>query len=123
MSSPPFEDWRERSFRFSCRLFDYCEALARVPGPRRRVADQLFDAGSSIGANLAESKSAYSRRELAAKNAISLKESHETKYWLRIADAKSLGDQAERAWLLNEADEFCAMLTVSVRRLQRRDDM
>jgi four helix bundle protein len=45
----------------------------------------LFDAGSSIGANLAESKAAYSRKELAAKNAISLKESHESKYWLRVA--------------------------------------
>ena len=122
MSSPPFEDWRERAFRFSCRLFDYCEELARIPGPRRRIADQLFDAGSSIGANLAESKSAYSRRELAAKNAISLKESHETKCWLRLADAKSLGDRVERTWLLNEADQFCAMLTVSVRRLQRGDE-
>src|SRR5262245_65680862 len=77
-----------------------------------------FDAGSSIGANLAESKRSYSRKELAAKNAISLKESHESKYWLRIAEAKLLGDPALRAWLLQEADEFCAMLTVSVRRLR-----
>jgi four helix bundle protein len=82
----------------------------------------LFDAGSSIGANLAESKAAYSRRELAAKNAISLKESHETKYWLRIATAKSLGNRELREWLLQESDEFVAMLTVSVRRLQTEPD-
>jgi four helix bundle protein len=121
MPAHEFQDFRERAFRFALRLFDYCEELAKFPGPRRRVANQLFDAGSSIGANLAESKSAHSRRELAAKSAISLKESHETKYWLRIADAKSLGDKAERAWLLAEANEFCAMLTVSVRRLQGSD--
>jgi len=82
----------------------------------------LFDAGSSIGANLAESKGSYSRKELAVKNAISLKESHESKYWLRVAHAKGLGDKDRCEWLLQEADEFAAMLTVSVRRLQNEPD-
>src|SRR6266566_415217 len=116
------EDFRERAFRFTCKLFDYCDDLARTPGPSRRVANQLFDAGSSIGANLEESKAAYTRRELASKNAISLKESRESKYWLRVATAKSLGNKNLREWLLQEADEFVAMLTVSVRKLQDRSD-
>jgi four helix bundle protein len=116
------KDLRERAFRFTCKLFDFCEEVARTPGPARRLANQLFDAGSSIGANLAESQSAYSRKELAAKNAISLKESKESKYWLRVATAKSLGDNALRDWLLCESDEFVAMRTVSVRRLQSESD-
>jgi four helix bundle protein len=116
------KDLRERAFRFTCKLFDFCEEVARTPGPARRLANQLFDAGSSIGANLAESQSAYSRRELAAKNAISLKESKESKYWLRVATAKSLGNKELRDWLLCESDEFVAMLTVSVRRLQSESD-
>jgi four helix bundle protein len=116
------QDFRERAFRFACTLFDFCEELARNPGPRRRLSNQLFDAGSSIGANLAESKAAYSRRELASKNAIALKESRETKYWLRIASAKSLGQRNLREWLLQEADEFVAMLTVSVRNLQDQNN-
>jgi four helix bundle protein len=122
MARDHVEDFRERAFRFTCKLFDYCDDLARAPGPSRRLANQLFDAGSSIGANLEESKASYSRRELAAKNAISLKESRESKYWLRVATAKSLGDKALREWLLKEADEFVAMLTVSVRRLQSEPD-
>ena len=115
-------DLRERAFRFTCKLFDFCEEVARTPGPARRLANQLFDAGSSIGANLAESQSAYSRRELASKNAISLKESKESKYWMRVATAKSLGNSDLREWLLRESDEFVAMLTVSVRRLQLESD-
>jgi len=47
-----------------------------------------------------------------------LKESRESKYWLRVAQAKSLGSKDLREWLLQESDEFVAMLTVSVRRLQ-----
>jgi four helix bundle protein len=116
------EDFRERAFRFICKLFDYCQDLARTPGPARQIANQLFDAGSSIGANLEESKASYSRRELASKNAISLKGSRESKYWLRVAAAKSLGKKDLREWLLQEADEFVAMLTVSVRRLQTERD-
>jgi four helix bundle protein len=116
------KDFRERAFRFTCKLFDFCEDLARTPGPTRQIANQLFDAGSSIGANLAESEAAYSRRDLAAKNAISLKESKESKYWLRVAQEKSLGKKELREWLLQESDEFAAMLTVSVRRLQTEPD-
>ena len=67
-------------------------------------------------------KARTSRKGLAAKNAISLKESHETKYWLRVAQAKSLGERGLREWLLQEADQFAAMLTVSVRRLQTEPD-
>lgn len=67
MSSDFPEDFRERALRFTCKLFDFCDDLARIPGPCRTVANQLFDAGSSIGANLAESKAAYTRKELAAK--------------------------------------------------------
>jgi four helix bundle protein len=122
MPTNPPDDFRERAFRFTCKLYDYCDDLARLPGPSRSLANQLFDAGSSIGANLAESKAAYSRRDLASKNSISLKESHECKYWLRVAAAKSLGKTDACEWLLREADEFVAMLTVSVRRLQTGPD-
>ncbi len=49
---------------------------------------------------------------------IALKESRECKYWLRMADACSIGDAEMRTLLLQESDEFVAMLTVSVKRLQ-----
>ena len=94
------------------------EFLARVD----ESPTSHFDAGSSIGANLAESKAAYSRRELASKSAISLKESHESKYWLSVANEKALGRKELREWLLQESDEFVAMLTVCVRRLQTEPD-
>ena len=115
----PYEsDWCERAFRFSCKLFDYCDELGARPGPARRLADQLFHAGSSIGANLEEAKAASSRRDKASRTSISLRESRESKYWLRIAIAKNLGDRVRRDWLYREADEFVAMLTVAVRKLQ-----
>ena len=51
-----------------------------------------------------------------------MKESKESKYWLRVATAKSLGNKELCEWLLSESDEFVAMLTVSVRRLQSESE-
>ena len=48
MSNNLPEDFRERAFRFTCKLFDFCDDLARSPGPCRTIANQLFDACSSI---------------------------------------------------------------------------
>ena len=111
-------EFRERAFRFTCDIFDFCEELAAQPGMRRRVAYQLFDAVSSIGANLEEAKAAYSRRDFASKNSISLKEARESKYWLRVANAKCLGNKQLRERLLREADEWVAMLTKGMKNLR-----
>ena len=118
MTAQPPADLRERVFQYTCDVFDFCEELARAPGLPRRIAYQLFDAAGSVGANLEEAKAAYSRREFAAKNSISLKECRESKYWLRVANAKSLGNQRLRNHLLQESDQLVAMLTSGVRRLQ-----
>src|SRR5262249_11254577 len=119
----PYEsEWCERAFQFSCKLFDFCDEVAVRPGPSRRLANQLFDAGSSIGANLEEAKAASSRRDKRARTSISLRECRESKYWLRIAIAKNLGERSRRDWLFREADAFVAMLTVAVRKLNDRTE-
>ena len=110
-------EFRECAFRFTCDIFDFCEELAAKPGMRRRVAYQLFNAVSWIGANLEEAKAAYSHRDFASKNSISLTEARESRYWLRVANAKSLGDKQLRGRLLREADEWVAMLTTGMKKL------
>jgi len=73
------EDLSQRCFEFSCDVYDYCEELVRLNGLPARVGYQLWDAASSVGANRAESRSAYSAKEFAAQNAICLKEAREDK--------------------------------------------
>src|SRR4051812_31485833 len=63
----PSEDLFERSFRFTCDVYDYCEDLVWLRGLPCRVVYQLFDAAGSVGANRAEAKCSYSVREFAAK--------------------------------------------------------
>ena len=112
------EDLSERSFQFACDVYDYCEDLVRLKGLPCRVGFQLFDAGSSVGANRSESKSAYSNKEFAAKNAICLKECREARFWLRLAEAKSLGNRSRRTRLLSEAEELVRIYSSIVRTLK-----
>jgi four helix bundle protein len=118
MAVGPAEDLTKRMFRFTCDVYDFCEELARDPGLARRLAYQLFDAAGSVGANREEAKAAYSRREFTSKSAISLKECREANFWLRVADAKSLGSADRRTHLLNESNQLISILTTSVKRLQ-----
>jgi hypothetical protein len=46
---------RERAFRFACRTVKLCERLWTQGPAARKIADQLFRSGTSIGANTAES--------------------------------------------------------------------
>ena len=48
------------------------------------MSRQLLRCGTSIGANVAESKHAQSRADFISKLAIALKEAAETDYWLRL---------------------------------------
>jgi len=116
--SPTPPDLRKRTFQFTCDLFDFCQDLTCFSGVARYVAFQLFRAGASVGANLEEAKAAYSRKEFASKTAISLKESREANYWLRVAEAKSMGSQSRRAHVLRESNELVAILTSCLKRLQ-----
>jgi four helix bundle protein len=118
MSGTEPEDLYQRSFKFACDVYDYCEGLVRLRGLPCRLAYQLFDAAGSIGANRSEAKSAYSDREFAAKNAIALKECREARFWLRVANAKRLGNDKRRTYFLQESNELVSIYVVVVRRLQ-----
>ena len=48
------------------------------------VANQIFKSGTSIGANIRESKNAQSKADFINKLSIALKEADETLFWLEI---------------------------------------
>jgi len=118
MSTKPPADLFERSFQFASQVYDYCEDLVKLRGLPCRLAYQLFDAAGSVGANRAESKSSYSDKEFAAKNAICLKECREARFWLRLAGTKNLGNETIRKRLLQESNELVSIYVVIVRKLK-----
>jgi len=117
---PPQQDFQTRSFNYACQIVRLFKQLHRVPGIPDYLARQSLRSGTSIGANLEEAKGAQSRRDLACKFSIALKEARETRYWLRLISAMDPCAQALAAPCLDEAEQLVGILTASVRRLKER---
>ena len=107
------DDLRERAFRFACDVVALSDATARRRNGARDLMRQLVRAGTSIGANLEEADAAQSKPDFVSKCTISLKEAHESHYWLRILKATH---KAEVDRLIGEANELIAILTTIVRK-------
>ena len=106
----------ERTFRFACAVSNLCTRLQERGPVVRRLSMKLLDAGTSIGANIEEGRRAgQSKADFIAKNFISLKESRETRFWLRVISATDPPLQGELQPLLQEVTEFIAMLTTSLK--------
>src|SRR5580765_8868284 len=98
----------ERAFGFACRIVKLCERMREKGWASRKIADQLFDSGTSIGANAAESQGGQTKPDFLAKMAIARKESWETIYWLQLAVATNVATKEEVAWELDEAQQLKA---------------
>jgi four helix bundle protein len=86
------------------------------PTVRKR---QLEKGGTSIGANVAESKSAQSRADFISKFEIALKEARETDYWLRVLKETEPLLADEVGVLIGECWQITAILVASVKTAKR----
>ena len=117
MTLPTPEPFHLRGFRFSCAIVRLYTKLAKLPNVPPYLVRQVLRSGTSIGANLEEGKGAQTRRDIAAKFSIALKEARETAYWLRLLQATDLAPANLLQPLMAEAGELVAILTVSRRKL------
>jgi four helix bundle protein len=108
---------RERAFQFGLAVFRMVPAVRRHGLEYVSVADQLARSATAVGALLEEGAVAASRKDMAHKHTLALREARESAYWLRLLRSSGFTiagfDDVER-----EAGELCAMLTVSVRKLR-----
>ncbi|MEX1119410.1 MAG: four helix bundle protein [Terrimicrobiaceae bacterium] len=108
----------ERAFEFAVRVVNLCQELNLQSGVSRTLANQLLRSGTSIGANLEESKGGQSRADFLSKVSIALKEARETHYWLRILIATKIIPEKQLTPLLDEANQIVAILTTIVKKLK-----
>ena len=79
------------------------------------ISNQLFRAGTSIGANLAEAKYAQSRADFISKCHIALKESSESSYWISLLHDSDILSDTEYDSISQDLNELLALLTSIVK--------
>jgi four helix bundle protein len=112
-------DLCERTFLFACDIVAFCLVLSRRPDAHRQIAGQLMRAGTSVGANAEEAKSAFTRREFAFRNGVVLREARESRFWLRVIAANNLAAEEAVEPLLAEANELVGIYTATVRKAKQ----
>ena len=116
----PRQDLCARAFALAQYVFGIYPKLAGTSVAHAHIAKQLFSSTTAIGALLEEGQVANSRRDMASKYAIALREAREGRFWSRLAATDPQWAQP-MAPIIQETSEFIAMLTVSVRKLRKPD--
>ena len=84
------------------------------------MSKQMFRSGTSIGANIAESRNAQSPADFISKLSIALKESGETEYWLKCLRDSDYLSETEFESIYNENVEIGKMLTSSIVTMKKK---
>ena len=102
-----------KSFAFSTRcikLYQYLQNKKEFT-----ISNQVLRSGTSVGANIQEALSAYSRSDFVHKYSIALKEARETLYWIEQLKAtdylpKNLADS-----LISDNETIIKLLYVAIK--------
>ena len=81
------------------------------------LSKQLLRSGTSIGANLAESECAISKKDFLSKVYIALKECSETLYWLELLYETDYLSQPEYDSICSDCEELRKMLSSTTKTL------
>ena len=109
----------ERSDVFSNRIIKMYQYLVSQKS-ETIISKQVLRSGTSIGANLTESKNAQSIPDYLSKQNIALKEADETLYWLKKLYDGGYLNEKEYESINNDCIELVKMLVASVKTLKRK---
>ena len=109
---------QNKSFQFAVRIVKLCKIL-RNDRQEFVLSKQLLRSGTSIGANIAEAQQAQTRPDFLSKLNISLKETTETLYWLRLLEATDYLTESECESIISDCIELEKILTTSVKAMKK----
>jgi len=98
------------SVKFALRIIRLSRYLAEEKN-EFIMSKQVYRSGTSIGANIAESKGAQSEADFISKLSIALKEAFETQYWLLLLHESEIIDDASYTSIDNDVKIIIGTLT------------
>ena len=104
----------QKSFQFAVRIVNLCKHLSNTK-KEYKLSKQLLRSGTSIGANISEARQAQSKADFISKLSIALKETTETKYWIRLMAATEYLTEQEYSSIYSDCIELEKMLVASVK--------
>jgi len=100
-----------KSFVFAIRIVKFYKIYMNNDRKLEPVYKQLLRSGTSVVANISEAQSAFTKKDFIHKMGISLKESREAEYWLKLLKESSSITIAKFNSLIYDCEELSKLLT------------
>lgn len=110
-----------KSLHFAARIVKLYQHLTKDKH-ETVIAKQIIRSGTSIGANANETIYGVSKADFIAKLQISLKETAETEYWLRLLILSGYLSEAEGQSLLDDCLEIKRILVSSLNTAKKQNN-
>lgn len=108
-----------KSFEFSKNIVIFYEEYSKNH-KENTISKQLLRSGTSVGANIAEAQFGNSRSDFVSKLHISLKETNESIYWIRLLKETELLTENKANILILQAEEIKRMIIASLNTLKNK---
>ena len=109
----------EKSLDFAVRIVRLCRFLEEEHC-EYVISKQILRCGTSVGANVRESRNAQSIADFISKLSIALKEADETQFWLDVLYRSETIDERMYESLNNDVKELIALLTSIIKTMKSK---
>ena len=111
----------ELSYDFGCRITRLFQYLTEDSECKEYViSKQIYRSGTSVGANVRESKHAQSDADFLSKMSIAYKEADETDYWLNLLHDNGYLNDDQFQSLAHDCDRILKVLTSIVKTMKEK---
>lgn len=111
----------ELSYDFGCRITRLFRYLTEDSEHKEYViSKQIYRSGTSIGANVRESRHAQSDADFLSKMSIAYKEADETDYWMNLLRDNGYINESQFESLKKDMDRILKLLTSIVKTMNQK---
>lgn len=111
----------ELSYDFGCRMVRLFQFLTEEAVYKEFVmSKQIYRSGTSVGANVRESKHAQSDADFLSKMSIAYKEADETDYWLNLLHDNGYLNDEQHESLCHDCTRIIKVLTSIVKTMREK---
>jgi len=111
----------ELSYDFGCRITRLYQYLTEDSEYKEYViSKQIYRSGTSVGANVRESKHAQSDADFLSKMSIAYKEADEADYWMNLLHDNGYINESQYESLKKDVDRILKLLTSIVKTMNQK---
>lgn len=111
----------ELSYDFGCRITRLFQYLTEDAEYKEFIqSKQIYRSGTSIGANVRESKHAQGDADFLSKMSIAYKEADETEYWMNLLHDNGYLNESQYESLKMDIDRILKLLTSIVKTMNKK---